>query len=179
MIPNLNAEIIPVVSAAGIELGLNFDDFIAKSNYRIVKDYKELENIGYEKNKWLILYRNEVLSWDNNPINEIYCFWNKAVILTFNANTKKLEFIYVSEGYTGKLLGLLKIGDRLDSVKDQYNFSFEGDKHYLEYKDGRDQTGEIIPVEIETNYRIAYSEEYSEQFIEGFLVYLLPEDRGH
>lgn len=79
----------------------------------------------------------------------------------------------------GKLLGLLGIGDRLDSVKDQYNFYFAGDKHYLEYKEDSDKAGELVPIEIETNYRTAYSEEYNDQIIEGFLVYLLPEERGN
>lgn len=37
----------------------------------------------------------------------------------------------------------------------------------------------LSPIEIETNYRTAYSDEYSDQIIEGFLVYLLPEERGH
>ena len=178
MIPNLDAEIIPHKSIAGITLGLDFDHFKANSDYQIIKDYAEVESANSENRKWLILYRNEVLPW-GDPINEIYCFWDRSITLTFNANTKRLEFIYVGKGYQGRLLGLLGIGDRLDSAKDQYNFYFEGDKHYLEYKEYSDKAGEIIPVEIETNYRTAYSEEYSDQIIEGFLVYLLPEERGH
>ena len=178
MIPNLNAEIVPTKSVAGITLGLDFEHFKTDSDYQVINDYAELENACSERDKWLILYRNELLPWGDH-INEIYCFWNKSVTLTFNANTKRLEFIYVSKGYQGRLLGLLGIGDRLDSAKDQYNFYFEGDKHYLEYKEYSDKAGEIIPVEIETNYRTAYSEEYSDQIIEGFLVYLLPEERGH
>lgn len=178
MIPNLKAEIIPTKSIADIKLGLDFEYFKANSEYQVINDYDELENTYSAKNKWLILYRNEVLPW-GDPINEIYCFWNKIITLTFNANTKRLEFIYVGQGYQGKLLGLLGIGDRLDSAKDQYNFYFEGDKHYLEYKEYSDKPGEIIPVEIETNYRAAYSDEYSDQIIEGFLVYLPPEERGH
>ncbi len=31
--------------------------------------------------------------------------------------------------------------------------------------------GEIIPAEISTNYRTAYSEEYSDQIIEGIMIY--------
>lgn len=177
MIPDLSAEIIPERSIAGITLGLDFDDFKTNSNYRVIKDYKELEDLDCEKDIWLILYRNEALPW-GGLINEIYCFWNKIVTLTFNATTKRLVFIHIGQGYQGKLLGLLGIGDRLDSVKDQYNFYFEGDKHYLEYKEDSDKKGEIIAVEIETNYRTPYSDEYSDQFIEGFLIYLLPEDRG-
>jgi len=163
LIPNLNAEIVPTKSVAGITLGLDFEHFKTDSDYQVINDYAELENTCSERDKWLILYRNEVLPWGDH----------------INANTKRLEFIYVGQGYQGKLLGLLGIGDRLDSAKDQYNFYFEGDKHYLEYKEYSDKAGEIIPVEIETNYRTAYSEEYSDQIIEGFLVYLLPEERGH
>lgn len=49
----------------------------------------------------------------------------------------------------------------------------------MEYKEDSDKAGELIPVEIETNYRTAYSDEYSDQIIEGFLIYLPPEERGH
>ncbi|WP_019385424.1 hypothetical protein [Acinetobacter venetianus] len=178
MIPNLSAEIIPAKSAAGINLGLDFNTFRAISDYQIIHDYNESENVCYEKDKWLILYRNLILPWGES-INEICCYWNKTVTLTFNADTKKLEFIYVAKGYQGKLLGLLGIGDRLDSVKNQYNFYFEGDRHYLEFTEDSNQAGEIIPVEIETNYRTAYSAEYSDQFIEAFLIYLPPSERNH
>lgn len=144
MIPNLKAEIIPKKSVADITWGLDFDHFKASSEYQVINDYAEVESTYSKRDKWLILYRNEVLPW-GDPINEIYCFWNKILTLTFNANTKSLEFIYVGQGYQGKLLGLLGIRDRLDSVKDQYNFYFEGDKHYLEYKGYSDKAGEIIP----------------------------------
>lgn len=178
MIPNLEAEIIPTKSIADISLGLDFEHFKAKSKYQIINDYAELESTYSERDQWLILHRNEVLPWGDS-INEIYCYWNKIITLTFNSNTQRLEFIYAGRGYQGKLLGLLGIGDRLDSVKDQYNFYFWGDKHYLEYKEDSDKAGELIPVEIETNYRTAYSDEYSDQIIEGFLIYLPPEERGH
>ena len=82
--------------------------------------------------------------------------------------------MYVAKGYQGKLLGLLGIGDRLDSVKNQYNFYFEGDRHYLEYTEDNNQACEIIPVKIKTNYRTAYSAEHSDQFIEAFLIYFPP-----
>ena len=67
----------------------------------------------------------------------------------------------------------------MDSVKNQYNFYFEGDKHYLEFTEDSNQAGEIIPVEIETNYRTAYSAEHSDQFIEAFLIYLPPSERNN
>lgn len=178
MIPNLSAEIIPHKSIADITLGLDFECFKANSKYQIINNYAELEGTYSESDKWLILYQNEVLPW-GDPINEIYCFWNKIITLTFNSNTKRLEFIYAGQGYQGKLLGLLGVGDNLDSVKDQYNFYFEGDKHYLEYKEDSGKVGEIVPVEIETNYRTAYSEQYSDQIVEGFLIYLFPEERGY
>lgn len=171
MIPNLEAEIIPTKSIADITLGLDFERFKANSKYQIINDYTELESTYSERDKWLILHRNEILPWGDS-INEIYCYWNKIITLTFNSSTQRLEFIYAGQGYQGKLLGLLGIGDRLDSVRDQYNFYFWGDKHYLEYKEDCDKAGELIPVEIETNYRTAYSDEYSDQIIEGFLIYL-------
>lgn len=178
MIPNLFAEIIPAQSAAGIALGLNFNTFKAVSDFQIIHDYEESDNLSYELNKWLVLHRNLVQP-SEHPISEICCYWNKSITLTFNADTNRLEFIYVGEGYRGKLLGLLGIGDRLDSVKIQYNFHFEGDRHYLEYTEDSSLAGEIIPVEIETNYRIAYSEEYSDQIIQGFLIYLPPIERNN
>lgn len=178
MIPNLSAEIIPHESIADITLGLDFEHFTGNSKYQLINNYSELESTYSKKDKWLVLHRNEVLPW-GDPIHEIHCFWNKIITLIFNFNTKKLEFIYAGPGYQGKLLALLGIGDRLDSVKDQYNFYFEGDKNYLEYKEDTDKAGELVPVEIDTNYRTAYSEEYNDQIIEGFLVYLLPEERGH
>ncbi|MGK9156485.1 hypothetical protein [Acinetobacter radioresistens] len=178
MIPNLEAEIIPAKSIADITLGLDFDHFKANSKYQIINDYTELESTYSERDKWLILHRNEILPWGDS-INEIYCYWNKIITLTFNSSTQRLESIYAGQGYQGKLLGLLGIGDRLDSVKHQYNFYFWGDKHYLEYKEDSNKAGELIPVEIGTNYRTAYSDEYSDQIIEGFLIYLPPEERGH
>ena len=74
-----------------------------------------------------------MLQTSGHSIREICCYWNKSITLTFSAKTKRLEFIYVDEVYQGKLLGLLGIGDRLDSVKVQNNFHFEGYRHYLEY----------------------------------------------
>jgi hypothetical protein len=99
-------------------------------HFQIIHDYEESDNLSYEQNKWLVLHRNLVQP-SGHPISEICCYWNKSITLTFNANTNRLEFIYVGEGYQGKLLGLLGIGDRLDSVKIQYNFHFEGDNIIL------------------------------------------------
>ena len=86
---------------------------------------------------------------------------------------KKINTNFLNRGYKGKLLGLLGIGDRLDLIKDDFNFYFEGDAHYLEYKEDSDMSGEIIPAEILTNYRVAYSEEYPDQIVEGVRIYAI------
>lgn len=37
-------------------------------------------------------------------------------------------------------------------------------------------SGELIPEEIRTNYRTAYSEEYPDQIIEGIMIYDLKKE---
>lgn len=103
MIPNLEAEIIPTKSIADISLGLDFEHFKAKSKYQIINDYAELESTYSERDQWLILHRNEVLPWGDS-INEIYCYWNKIITLTFNFNTQRLEFIYLWSGISRKII---------------------------------------------------------------------------
>ncbi|CAA0160197.1 hypothetical protein [Acinetobacter baumannii] len=168
LVPDLSKDILPSKEAAGISLGMDFDEFRNSALFRDV-GMEEFES-AQEKNIWLVLHRYELLPWQE-WINEIYCSWESSVTLTFDGNSKKLIRIFLGEGYNGKLLGLLGIGDRLDLVKDDFNFYFSCDAHYLEYKQDSDMFGEIIPAEISTNYRTAYSEEYSDQIIEGIMIY--------
>ena len=49
--PNLFAKIIPAQSAAGITLGLDFSTFKAVSDFQIIHDYEESDNLSYEQNK--------------------------------------------------------------------------------------------------------------------------------
>lgn len=168
LVPDFYKDIVPLQEAAGISLGMDYDEF--RSLALCLDAGGEEYESGQEQNIWLVSYRCELLPWQE-WINEIYCSWESTVTLTFDGNLKKLIRIFVSEGYKGKLLGLLGIGDRLDLVKDDFNFYFEGDAHYLEYKEDSDMSGEIIPAEISTNYRVAYSEEYPDQIVEGVGVY--------
>lgn len=66
----------------------------------------------------------------------------------------------------------LEIGDRLDSVKDELDFDFYGDAHYLKYKKGSPHYGDVVGVEIGTNYLVEYSEDYPDQIVIGFGVYI-------
>jgi len=168
--PDLYKEIIPAKGAAGITLGMDFDEFQSQALFCNVR--REEYESNQEKNIWLVFHRHELLPWQE-WINEIYCSWENSVILTFDGDSKKLIRIFLDRGYKGKLLGLLGIGDRLDLVKDDFNFYFEGDAHYLEYKEDSDMSGEIIPAEILTNYRVAYSEEYPDQIVEGVGIYAI------
>lgn len=170
LVPDFNKDILPSKEAAGILLGMNFEEFQSLALFRDVRkgEYESAQ----EKNIWLVFHRYELLPWQE-WINEIYCSWGSSVTLTFDGDSKKLIRIFLGEGYNGKLLGRLGIGDRLDLVKDDFNFYFRGDAHYLEYKEDSDKFGEIIPAEISTNYRVAYSEEYPDQIIEGIMIYTI------
>jgi len=170
LVPDLNKDIFPSKEAAGISLGMDFEEFRSQALFRDVRR-EEYETVQ-EKNIWLVFHRHELLPWQE-WINEIYCSWENSVILTFDGDSKKLIRIFLDRGYKGKLLGLLGIGDRLDLVKDDFNFYFEGDAHYLEYKEDSDMSGEIIPAEILTNYRVTYSEEYPDQIVEGVGIYAI------
>lgn len=173
LVPDFYKDIVPLQEAAGISLGMDYDEF--RSLALCLDAGEEEYESGQEQNIWLVSHRCELLPW-REWINEIYCSWESTVTLTFDGNSKKLIRIFVSEGYKGKLLGRLEIGDRLDRVKADFNFYFECDAHYLEYKEDSEMSGELIPAEITTNYRTTYSEEYSDQIIEGIMIYELKKE---
>ncbi|OTG84175.1 hypothetical protein B9T31_13540 [Acinetobacter sp. ANC 4558] len=177
LVPDMEAEIIPGKSAAGFELGILFDDFIKQVKYKKFESRNDFNPKVEEKGTWGIIHRDEI-SFNLDYINEIQCKWENSVELVFDMNKLgKLTWIYLYEGYKGKLLNILGIGDRLDSVKDEFDFDFYGDAHYLMYKEGSPHYGDIVGVEIGTNYLIEYSEEYPDQIITSFLVYIFKDQR--
>ena len=170
-VPDMGAEVIPGKSAAGFELGILFDDFIKKIKYKKFESRHDFDPKVEEKEIWGIFHRDE-MTFNLDCINETHCKWENSVELVFDMNKSgKLTQIYLYEGYKGKLLNILGIGDRLDSVKDEFDFDFYGDAHYLKYKEGSLHYGDVVGVEIGTNYLVEYSEEYPDQIIIGFGVY--------
>ena len=171
LVPDMNAEVIPGKSAAGFELGILFDDFIKQIEYKKFESRHDYDPKFEKKGVWGIFHRDE-MTFNLDHINEITCKWGNSIRLVFDMNESgKLIWIYLYEGYKGKLLNRLGIGDRLDSVKDEFDFDFYGDAHYLKYKEGSLHYGDVVGVEIGTNYLVEYSEEYPDQIIIGFGVY--------
>lgn len=172
LVPDMNAEVIPGKSAAGFELGILFDDFIEQIKYKKIESHDDFDSQIEEKGIWTIFHRAET-TFNLEHINEISCNWGNSVELVFDMNKSgKLTWIYLYDGYKGKLLNILGIGDRLDSVKDEFDFDFYGDVHYLKYKEGSPHYGDVVGVEIGTNYLVEYSEEYPDQIVIGFGVYI-------
>ena len=155
LVPDMNAEVIPGKSAAGFELGILFDDFIKQIEYKKFESRHDYDPKFEKKGVWGIFHRDE-MTFNLDHINE----------------SGKLTWIYLYEGYKGKLLNRLGIGDRLDSVKDEFDFDFYGDVHYLKYKEGSLHYGDVVGVEIGTNYLVEYSDEYPDQIVVGFGVYI-------
>ena len=159
LVPDMNAEVIPGKSAAGFELGILFDDFIKQIEYKKFESRHDYDPKFEKKGLWGIFHRDE-MTFNLDHINEITCKWGNSFRLVFDMNESgKLIWIYLYEGYKGKLLNRLGIGDRLDSVKDEYK---KGSPHY----------GDVVGVEIGTNYLVEYSEEYPDQIVIGFGVYI-------
>ncbi|WP_445346723.1 hypothetical protein [Acinetobacter bohemicus] len=172
LVPDMDAEVIPGKSAAGFELGILFDDFIKQIKYKNIKYRCDFDPQVDKKGMWRIFHRDE-MTFNFDHINEISCNWENSVELVFDMNKLgKLTWIYLYEGYKGKLLKMLGIGDRLDLVKDEFDFDFYGDVHYLKYKEGSLHYGDIVGVEIGTNYLVEYSDEHPDQIVVGFGVYI-------
>lgn len=177
LVPDMDAEVIPEKSAAGFDLGMLYDDFIKNVKYEIIDDIHSFV-FSNKVDEWIIYYRDEISMFDHSHINEIHCLWGSSIELVFEGDEKSLTWIYLNNKYEGKLLNILGIGDRLDLAKDDFNFYFEGDAHYLEFKKDSIYYGEIVGVEIFTNYRVEYSEEYPDQIVEGFGVYMIKEHQS-
>ena len=122
LVPDMNAEVIPGKSAAGFELGILFDDFIKQIEYKKFESRHDYDPKFEKKGVWGIFHRDE-MTFNLDHINEITCKWGNSIRLVFDMNESgKLIWIYLYEGYKGKLLNRLGIGDRLDSVKDEFDF---------------------------------------------------------
>ncbi|MDO7502530.1 hypothetical protein Q5X59_00555 [Acinetobacter baumannii] len=85
LVPDLYKDIVPQQEAAGISLGMDFDEF--RSFALCLHAGGEEYGSGQEQNIWLVSYRYELLPWQE-WINEIYCSWESTVTLTFDGNSK-------------------------------------------------------------------------------------------
>mgnify|MGYP003405572629 CR=1 FL=1 len=186
--PNLRAEIKPNTSAAGFELGMAFNTFIEKVDF-IEITQQETYTITYNSNKWRIHYQNYFSDVMKDVyFNNIYAYWDDSVTLKFSKTDVHyyLTAIFVGGTYTGKFLGLIGIGDRLDSVSEEYDILFHSDLHFLAKKKevscDADDCGlymnhswderEIIEgIEFATNYREQYSLDATDQIVEKIGVF--------
>ena len=170
-IPDLKADIVPLQSAAGIEIGLIFDDFIKYSPHKMVSE-QEYNSLSNTNSLWYIVHFNGVDILGKH-YDSYSCRWNNDVTLQFDGCPKKVLYgIIVSGTYTGALFNELRIRDRLDKLSDKYDLDFYADSHYLVYKDN----DECVPVEIGTDYLVDYSYEPN-QFIELFYVMMHSEQQ--
>lgn len=175
IIPNLNADIIPLKSAAGINIGLNFEDFIKHAPYKLAND-EEYNNPSSTKGLWYVKHYQGKNSL-GREFDSYACRWNNDVVLQFDGKPKKvLCGIIVSGNYKGSLLNKLRINDRLDKLSDHYDLDFYADGHYLVDKEDTDN---YVPIEIGTDYLHSYEDE-TNQIIQLFYVTMpLEEQRKH
>lgn len=173
--PNLDADIIPLKSAAGIDIGLSFDEFLKYSKHKLVND-EEYNNPSSTKGLWYVVHHKGISSV-GKEFDSYSCRWNNDVILRFDGTPKKTLYgIIVSGDYKGSLFDELRIGDRLDKLLYKYDLDFYADGHFLVYKDNPD---DAVPIEIGTDYLASY-EDVPNQIIQLFYVTMpLEEQKKH
>lgn len=193
--PDLNAPIIPSVSAAGFKLGLSLREFLAQAKFVEISD-DERSEIIMGTNLWRIFYQDfrpfNSSSWH---LKDIYAYWNDSVILRFDGNDypmQRLKVITVKGSYKGRVLNIFGIGDKLDIVAKNYDILFDNieDCHVLAIKKNIDnhehdfyypaptvemnqswENRELIDgLEIGTDCMTAYSLEYPDQVIEQITI---------
>ncbi len=114
---NLFADIIPGKSAAGFELGMHFSQieeiFVTAKPWS--KQELQLGQAILNEPGWLYVSASEL--GNENSKGGTYYYGSGAVELHFNSN-KYLDWIAVSAGYGGKLMGNVGVGDKLKNVAD-------------------------------------------------------------
>lgn len=164
-IPHLNADIIPLKSAAGIDIGLSFDEFLKHAPHKLV-DNEEYNKLSNTQGLWYVIHHKGTNSL-GKEFDAYACRWNNDVVLQFDGKpTKILYGIIVSDNYKGSLFNELRINDRLDKLSSQYDLEFYADGHFLIDKEDADI---YVPIEIGTDYLASY-EDVPNQIIRLFYV---------
>jgi len=132
--PNLFANIVPGVAAAGFSLGQSiaeFDEVIANAS-RWDKAVHQLGQIIIAADGWLLVEDSQLRSRGLERLYEdedllkgsALHFGNGAVKLHFNRDGF-IDYIEVSEGYKGLLYGDVGIGDQLKTVLKYFDIEYD------------------------------------------------------
>ncbi len=169
IIADLDADIIPEKSAAGLQLGLSFKKFLKYAPHKIVneKEYYKDYYSDYSTNGFWLVCHFQGTDPTFGSYDRYAARWNSDVTLCFDGKPKKvLESIAVKINYRGALFNKLRIGDRLDKMLDEYDLDFYADSQWLDY---RDNSGDCVPIEIKTNYFSSYEED-PDQMVEQMII---------
>jgi len=170
--PNLYAPIIPNKGAAGLNLGMRYDDFMEQTESLFIDDYLE-ESIF--DNVWRVYKQKEFNEITQIQYNFNYCYWNDSVVLVFNGDSSELESIQLYSGYKGDLFDEFYVGDNLSKIYEKFNFYFYADVHYLVdkkvYVDSDEDPVLIEGIALKTDHLIEYSSIYSDHVVEQINVF--------
>lgn len=157
LLPHLNSELVPGISAAGFFLGESFSDVSGKvGEVDWFGPEVPVRDILIKNNAWIGVKRK--IGFDNELILS-YRFMNEAVSLYFE-NSGKLYRVAVGEGYCGKFNGF-GVGDDLRSLEKNFEIIFnDADDDFLLKEGGLILTG----ISFVTDYR-ASLEDAPEQVI--------------
>ena len=89
-IPHLNADIIPLKSAAGIDIGLSFDEFLKHAPHKLV-DNEEYNKPSNTQGLWYVIHHKGTNSL-GKEFDAYACRWNNDVVLQFDGKPTKILY---------------------------------------------------------------------------------------
>jgi len=160
-VPNLNAEIIPSVSAAGFKIGEELSAIKQQiGQWEFCDEDMQVGPFLLKNEGWLI---KEGRMLDGHITTSLY-FKNELVRLSFG-RSQKLYQIMVGRGYKGGFAGIV-IGDDILSLEEYFTVEFESSEDAFYIARGED---DILGISFVTDYR-APLEIAPHQTIEGILI---------
>lgn len=160
LIPNLNADLIPGISAAGFTIGESLADIEAKIGpvERHGPDMA-IRDILLSNNEWILVERR--IGFEEEYVLS-YRYMNELVSLYFETR-KTLYRVAVGKGYRGGYFGL-KPGDSILNLSKVFELDFNPDEdEFLIKRNNND----ILGISFVTDYRapLEHTPEQTIQFI--------------
>lgn len=123
---DLFAEIIPGRSAAGFELGMDVGDIgdVVNQARHWKRSDGQLGLAVLHEPGWLFASLPEISGKESSDLGGIYFYGSGAVEMKFNSSGV-LEWIAVGEGYKGKLMGVVGVGDKLQQVVNIFDLVYD------------------------------------------------------